>query len=55
MRELEGQAESDVSRKVAGWQAGITGLFLLARPREITVKTKKRNMLFMADVRRSGS
>ena len=41
MRELEGQAVSDVSSEVAGTRAGSTGLCLLARPREMAVKTKK--------------
>ena len=50
MRELEGQAVSDVSREVAGMRAGSTGLCLLARPREMAVKTKKRIMLFMMAV-----
>ena len=50
MRELEGQAVSDVSREVAGTRAGSTGLF-----REIVVKTKKRTMFFMMAVRHSGS
>ena len=59
MRELEGQALSDVSRVVAGiraagMRAGSTGLFLLVRPRGMTVKIKKR-MIFMEAVRRSGS
>ena len=55
MRELEGQAVSDVSREVAGMRAESTGLFLLVRPREIVVKTKKRTMFFMMAVRLSGS
>ena len=55
MRESEGQAVSDMLREVAGVRAGSTGLCLLARPREIAVKTKKRIMFFMTVVRRSGS
>ena len=50
MRELEGQTMSDVSGEVAGMQAGSTGdLFLLVKPREMTVKNMKRVMLMMSD------
>ena len=55
MREFEGQVVSDMFREVAGMRAGSTGLCLLARPREMAVKTKKYAMFFMMAVRRSGS
>ena len=46
---------SDMFREVVGVRAGSTGLCLLVTPREITVITKKRMMLFMTAVSRSGS
>ena len=55
MRELEGQALSDMFREVAVARAGNTGLFLLVRPSEMEVKINKKTMFFMVAVRRSGS
>ena len=55
MRELEGQAVSDMFSEVVGMRAGSTGLFLFVRPREMTVKKKKYTMFFMMAVRRSGN
>ena len=55
MRELEGQALSDVFREVAGTRVGNIGLLLLVRPREMAVKTSKRVMLLMVAVRRRGA
>ena len=54
MRESEEQVVSDLSTD-AGMRAGSTGLFLLVRPREKVMKTKKRAILFMVAVRHSGS
>ena len=55
MRELEGQAVSDVSSEVAGRRTGSAGLCLLARPREMAMIVTKRAMLFMMAVRCGGS
>ena len=46
---------SDMFREVVGVRAGSTGLCLLARPREMVVKTKKKINFFMMAVSRSGS
>ena len=55
MRELEGQAVSDMFREVVGVRAGRTGLCLLVPPREMAVKTKKSIKFFMMALSRSGS
>jgi len=50
MRELEGQASSDVSMVIAGIRFGRTGGFCLrVRPRDTTAKTKIIRKSFIGD------